>query len=38
MMANVGGESHAKFFLSLVEDNEVPSYATFVDGVYKEFP
>lgn len=38
MLSGVSGESHAKFFLSLVEDNETPSFATFVDGVYKDFP
>lgn len=31
-------EGHARFYLSLVEDDEVPYYATFLDGKYKEFP
>lgn len=31
------GESYAKFFLSLTEDEDIPSYATFVDGEYREF-
>lgn len=31
-------DGHARFYLSLVEDDEVPYYATFLDGKYKEFP
>lgn len=31
------GESHAHFFLSLTKDDKTPSYATFVDGEYREF-
>lgn len=31
------GKSHARFYLRLTEDDGVPSYATFVDGEYREF-
>lgn len=32
------GPGHAKMFLHLVEDEELPSYVTFVDGKYRDFP
>lgn len=31
------GAGHAKIFLGLVEDEEIPHYVTFVDGKYTEF-
>lgn len=31
-------EGHAKIYLQLTEDDSLPTYVTFVDGKYHEFP
>lgn len=31
-------DGHGEMYLHLTEDDEVPYYATFVDGKYREFP
>ncbi|PSR83492.1 hypothetical protein BD289DRAFT_369928 [Coniella lustricola] len=35
--AKPDAEGHAKIYLQLTTDNEIPSYVTFVDGKYREF-
>lgn len=32
------GDGHAEVYLSLTQDDEGPSYFTFVGGKYREFP
>lgn len=31
-------EGHAKIYVQLTEDDSLPTYVTFVDGEYHEFP